>query len=68
MKMAHEFSAVVIGKKGIVQVHLGDPGNAAEKNVLDARLRGRGHRDSVSIATEPRSDPENVDFGYGDCG
>src|SRR5580692_8592458 len=64
MKVAHELFAVVIRKKGVVQVHLGDPGNAAEKNVLDARLRGRGHRDGVSIAAEARCDPEYVDLFY----
>jgi len=47
-----------------VQVYLGDPGNAAEKNVFDARLRGRGHRDGVSVAAEPRCDPEYVDLFY----
>ena len=68
MKMAHEFFAVVVGQKRIVQMNFGNPGNAAEKNVLDARLRGRGHRDGVSVAAEAGGDPENVNFIYGDRG
>ena len=68
MKMAHEFFAVVVSKKRIVQVNFGDPGDATEEDVFNARLSGRGHRDGVSIAAEAGGDPKNVNFSYRVCG
>src|SRR3954469_10833254 len=61
----HEIVAVFIGKDRIVQVNLGKPGNCAEDDIFDARLRGCSDGDGVSIATQPRRYPQNMEFGYG---
>ena len=46
-----------------METDLRDPGNAAQHEILDARLGGRGHRDGVAIAAEAGRDPEDVDLG-----
>lgn len=65
MEMLHEFFAIFLGKKGIVEVNLGDPGHCAEENIFNTRLRGGSHGHGVSVATETSCDPEDVDFLYG---
>ena len=49
-------------------MNFGDPGDATEEDVFNARLSGRRHRDGVSIAAEARGDPKNVNFSYRVCG
>src|SRR5207249_299409 len=47
---------------GVVQLHLGQTRNGAEEDVLNARLGCGCHRDRIAVTTQPRSNPENVQF------
>ena len=53
-----EFITVLKGEDGIVEANFGNPGDGAEHEFFDTGLRGRGERDRVAIATEPRCEPE----------
>ena len=54
-----------VGEHGIVQVNLGQAGNCSQNDILNARLRGRGNGDRISIATQTSRDPQNVKFSNG---
>ena len=60
-----ELLAVFDGKKGIVEIDLGNPRHATQNNVFDAWLRRRRHRNGVAIATKPCCDPQNIDLRDG---
>ena len=53
----HEVVAVFVGEDGIMQVNLGQAGNCTEQDIFNARLRGRGNGDRISIATQTGCDP-----------
>src|SRR6266446_2561825 len=55
-----EFITVLKGEDGVVEAHFGNPGDGAEHEFFDAWLRGRGERDRIAIATEPRCEPEDI--------
>ncbi len=57
MEMLHEVVSNLGGEKGIMEIHLGNPGKGSQDNVLDAGLRGRRHRDGVPVATQACGDP-----------
>ena len=57
-----EVVAVLVGEHGVVQVHLGQAGDGAEDDVLDARLGGGGDGDRVAVAAQAGGDPEDVDL------
>ena len=63
MKELEELVAVLVGEHGVVQVDLRQPGNGAQDDVLDARLRGGGDRHRVAVAAQAGRDPEDVDLG-----
>ena len=62
MEKLHEVFADFVGQDGIVKVDFRNAGDDAEHDVLDARLRGRGHRDRIAVATQAGRDPDNIDF------
>src|SRR6516225_5289747 len=61
----HELVAVFVGEKGIMKMNLGNPGECAENDVLDARLTRAGHSDGVAVASEPGGEPQDVHLGEG---
>jgi hypothetical protein len=44
---------------------LRNPGNLPENNILDARLGGGRHGDSVPITSQTGSNPKNIEFRDG---
>src|SRR3954452_1221144 len=46
----------------VVEMHLRDPRDRAEQDVLDARLARGGDRDRVAVAAHPLRDPQDVDL------
>ena len=55
----------LVGQERIANVHLRDPGDAAEHEILEARL-GRGrHRDGDAVTGQTRRHPEDVDLRDG---
>src|SRR6185437_14704958 len=65
MKRSKKVLADFIGKKGIVEPDLWNTGNASEKNVFDAGLRGRCHRDRIAVTSQTGGDPQNIDLRKG---
>jgi len=65
MEMRHEILSRISGEKGIVEVHLGNPGESPQDDVLDAGLGGCGHGDRVPVATQARGYPKDVYFRDG---
>jgi hypothetical protein len=55
-----EVLAGLVGQHLVVEVHLGDPGDHAEDDVLDAGLGGGGDRHRVAVAAHSLGDPEDV--------
>ena len=51
-------------RNGLYNVTFGI-GDGSGKNILDAGLGGRGHRNCVSVTPESSGNPENVDFWDG---
>ena len=62
MKKLQEVVAVFIRQHGVMQTHLGQSRQGAEKQVLDARLGGGRDGDGVAVAAQAGRDPENVDL------
>src|ERR1700730_5156325 len=62
MKRRHEVRAIMVGKKWVVEIDLGNPGNCTEDNIFQTRLRGSRHGDCIAVAAKPRRDPEHMDF------
>ena len=58
---ADELIPVFVREKGIVELNLRSPRQAAGNDVFDAGLRGASHRDGVSVATETSGQPQNID-------
>jgi hypothetical protein len=57
-----EIIPVLVGKKGIVKMHLRDPGQRTALDILNARLCRRGHGDRVPVTSKTGRDPEDIDF------
>jgi hypothetical protein len=57
MKMAHKVFPNIEGEKGVMEIYFGNPGKGSHDDVFDAGLRGCGHRDGVSVATQARGYP-----------
>jgi len=53
----HEVVADFGGEDGIVQMNFRQPGDRAEEDVLNARLRGGGNRYRIPVATQAGGDP-----------
>ena len=60
-----EVVAVFVGEYRIVQVNLGQAGNRAQQDVFNAGLGGRGNGDRISITSQTRCDPHNVQLSHG---
>ena len=50
-------------KEGVVQVHLQNPGNLPEEDILNAGLGGCGPGDRVPVTAQAGSDPDDIDLG-----
>jgi hypothetical protein len=61
----HEVVADLICKHGIVEMNLGKTRDCAEQNVFDTRLHCGCYRNCISVTTQPRGNPEDVNFFYG---
>ena len=45
-----------------MEIDFGNPRQSACCHVLDAGLRGAGHRDRISVATQSGGQPKNIDL------
>src|SRR5580704_12086899 len=49
---------VFVSEKQVVKIDLGNPGKCSQHEILNARLRRRGHRDGVAVAAQAGVDPK----------
>jgi hypothetical protein len=56
----HEPIADLVGQDRVVEEHLGDAGEGAQHQVLDAGLRGGGDGDRVAVTAQPGGDPDDM--------
>ena len=59
----HEVVAHFVGEDRIVQVDLGQAGDGAQHDVLDAGLHGGGDGDRISVAAKTGGHPYDVNLG-----
>ena len=64
-KKTNELISVLESQEGIVKSDFGYPWQGPENQFLDARLRGCRHSDRVSIATQSRGHPKDIDLRNG---
>jgi hypothetical protein len=57
MEMSHKVFPDVGGEKSIMKIHLGNPGEGTQDDVLDTGLGGSRHGNGVPVATQARGDP-----------
>ena len=62
IEILRKLVAVFVSIDRIVQFDSGDSGDAAEDQILDARLSGGGHRDRLAVTAKSRRNPENIDL------
>jgi hypothetical protein len=65
METLHKLVSILRSEKGVMEMHLGNPRQRSEHNILDAGLCRCRHSDCVPVATQARSYPENVALGDG---
>jgi hypothetical protein len=53
----------LIREARIVKIYFGNPGYAAQKDILETGLGGSSHRDRIAIAAKAGRNPEHSDFG-----
>ena len=64
MEILHELIAVFVGEERIMELYPRKAGEGAKHKVFDTGLGGAGHCDRIAITSQPRSNPQHVDFFY----